>query len=257
MSRDLVADFRYWLKTNGYRPNTIRAYLKVASKFAERFDPLSASKADVSEFLASLRASPSTTRQALSALSTFFSFLIERELREDNPAQTVRRPKVPKSLPTVLTEEEVESLLAAADEDLRDSVAVRLGYFAALRVSELCSLRWEDVDLRRPVLVVRGGKGGKDAVVPYGDEETLRRLREWRRVNRSDRVFPYSPRTAERIVKRRAEQAGIKKEVSYHTLRHSRATHLATQMDPFSLKEFMRHESLMSTQRYVHVRLTA
>lgn len=260
---DLIADFEKWLRSRGYRPNTISAYLRYIKNFSERFSLKSASRADISKFATELE-SPHKVKIALSALSTFYTFAIEVGVVDRNPAIGIKRPKLPHKERNFLTKEEIKRMIAIADRELKHSVAVRLGYFAALRVQELCSLRWEDVSMEEPRLVVRAAKGGRDAIIYYGDIDTLRVLRHWKEempeVKRGgfpvDRrlVFPYSYKTAESIVRRIAREAGIMKSVSFHDLRHARATHLRQSgWDIRKLQEFMRHKSILATMRYAHV----
>ncbi len=163
-----------------------------------------------------------------------------------------------KKLPKYLKEEEVRKLLNAPDRSkIRDRLILRILYRCGLRVSELTSLRIEDIDFDEGMITVRGGKGGKDRVVPI-DDETLDLIQLYKRdaeegiLILSQRGNSLSTRQVERLVKKYAEKAGINKNVYPHMLRHSFAVHcLKSGMNLRSVQKMLGHSSLTTTQVYL------
>ncbi|OYT28974.1 MAG: hypothetical protein B6U95_03065 [Thermofilum sp. ex4484_82] len=196
-----------------------------------------------------------TLYRKLACLKTFYRFLVDNGYVDENVVDKVDRPKLPKRLPTALTREEVEKLLEAAEKD-RDKLIVMALYSTGVRVSELCNLKWDDIDLNSGEVRVRG-KGNKERIVLM-DAETLNLLKKYREKNNSsEKVFPVSPRTVQRIIKKLAEKAGIRKKCTPHTLRHSLATHLLERgVDIRIIQELLGHSSLSTTQIYTHVSRT-
>ncbi|RLG50083.1 MAG: integrase [Thermoproteota archaeon] len=188
----------------------------------------------------------------IASLRTFYEFLVDQGIVETNPV-TIRRPRVRRKLPSVLSREEIEKLISAGRSE-RDRLLLRLLYATGARVSEISALRWEDINIKDRTAVIRGGKGGKDRIVLF-DEVTARELAEYRRKHGGQgRIFPLSPRTIQRIVKMAAARAGLRKEVHPHTLRHSIATHLLESgADLRAIQELLGHASLSTTQIYTHV----
>ncbi len=255
---EYIAQFAEWLDSRGYRAGTIRQYsydvrrvLRWLNKSPEEADP-----GDVEGYLGYLRRegglSARTILRRIASLKTFYRFLRSRGIAEGDPVR-VDRPRVRRRLPSVLSRSEVRRLIEAAPTQ-RDRLMLRFLYATGLRVSELCALTWDDVDLEEGGVVVRGGKGGKDRYVLV-DRETSDLLRSYAADGGSDRrIFPVSPRTVQRVVRRAAAAAGIKKRVTPHTLRHSMATHLLEAgADIRAIQELLGHASLSTTQIYTHV----
>jgi len=205
--------------------------------------------------------------RALSAVRSLFRFACREGILEANPAQGVRTPKAPKTLPRHLRPGEVESLIEApeGDEPLvrRDRAILELLYAAGLRVSELVGLDWTDVDL--PGRVVRVlGKGSKERMVPFGRPaaESLRRwLEVWETVRSPGEdeapVFlnrqggRLTDRSVRRVIDKWVDAAAVARGVHPHTLRHTFATHLLEGgADLRAIQELLGHSSLSTTQRY-------
>ena len=163
-------------------------------------------------------------------------------------------------LPVWLTEEEVDRLIDAC-ETIRERAIITLMYEAALRVSELCNLTVDDVDLRKGEVRVRG-KGGKERVVPIGTR-AVRALEVWLSVMSQDSPYLFPGRSPEepvdrttvfKMIKRLAQKAGIEKNITPHTLRHSRATLLRRKgMDIGELRVFLGHSDISTTVIYDHI----
>ncbi|HEX7785320.1 MAG TPA: tyrosine recombinase XerC [Methylomirabilota bacterium] len=257
----------------GASPHTLRSYATDLAEFtgflaAERIEGLAAADARaVRAFLAELhrrRLSKATIARKLAAIRSCFRFLARRGVLEVNPARQVRSPRLGRRLPSVLPKDEATQLLDAAPEPTvagaRDRALLELLYASGLRVAEGCGLDVDDVDLaRRTVRVL--GKGDKERVVPVGDTalEALDAYLELRGRERGPlflnaRGGRLTPRSAHRIVGRRARRAGIGQRVTPHTLRHSFATHMLGEgADLRLIQELLGHRRLSTTQRYTHV----
>jgi integrase/recombinase XerD len=210
-----------------------------------------------------------TLARRLSCLRGFFSWCAEEGLIQDNPAALLDGPKLPSLLPRVLSRRETDALLDAPDASdklgVRDRAMLELLYAAGLRVSELIGLRPLDVDLQRGVVRVFG-KGSKERLVPLHEravavlEEYLARcrplfspLQDRLFLNRSGRGL--TRQAVWKLIKRHALRAGIRQELSPHTLRHSFATHLLEGgADLRTVQLLLGHSDLAATELYTHVR---
>jgi integrase/recombinase XerC len=209
--------------------------------------------------------------RALSAVRSLLRFACREGLLDQNPAVAVRTPRHPQRLPRHLRPGEVETLLAApaGEEPLarRDRAALELLYATGLRVGELVSLDWSDLDLEGRVLRVLG-KGGKERMVPFGRAAAAALLGwrdAWDEVRGADfaldgpvflnhRGGRLSDRSVRRLVDRWVEAAALAAGVHPHTLRHSFATHLLEAgADLRAIQELLGHSSLATTQRYTHL----
>lgn len=215
--------------------------------------------------------SPRSNARLLSTLRAFFALQLRRGARVDDPTALLDPPKLPRSLPKALSEREIEALLAAPDTTapagLRDRAMLELMYAAGLRVSELVGIAATAVNLRQGVLRVTG-KGGKDRLVPLGEEAQhwLQRYLAEARPALAGKRAPQAlflvpggePPTRQLfwgLVKRYAGVAGIDpRRISPHGLRHSFATHLLNHgADLRALQMLLGHASLSTTQIYTLV----
>jgi integrase/recombinase XerD len=215
--------------------------------------------------------SPRSNARLLSTLRAFYVLEVRRGQRKDDPTALLDPPKLPRSLPKALSEREVEALLATPDIDaplgLRDKAMLELMYAAGLRVSELVNLPATAVNLRQGALRV-SGKGGKERLVPLGEEAQhwlQRYLAEARPVLAGKRALaplfltpsgePPTRQAFWALVKRYAGAAGIDPaKISPHGLRHSFATHLLNHgADLRALQMLLGHASLSTTQIYTLV----
>lgn len=212
---------------------------------------------------------PRSGARLVSTMKQFYGWLAALGMRNDDPAADLASPKLPRSLPKAMTETEVEALLKAPDVDTplgaRDKAMLELLYATGLRVSELVSLRGEQLSLAQGVLRVRG-KGSKERLVPLGDEAqhwVVRYLSE-ARAALHPRPEPALFITARggamtrqafwNLIKRYALIAGVRASLSPHTLRHSFATHLLNHgADLRVVQLLLGHSDLSTTQIYTHV----
>jgi integrase/recombinase XerD len=220
--------------------------------------------------LKDLGLSPASIRRAVSAIRTYYGFLLAEAKVSDDPSDRLESPRRGRTLPVTLSVSEVVALLESpkVDQPLawRDRSLLELAYGAGLRVSELCTLALTDLLLTENLVRVFG-KGGKERVVPIGRSvigavsvylHTMRseldRGKSRGRVLLNARGQPLSRVGAWGIVKRAAKRAGITKRVTPHTLRHSFATHLLEGgADLRAVQEMLGHADLSTTQIYTHV----
>jgi integrase/recombinase XerC len=208
--------------------------------------------------------------RTLSAIRSFFHYLVREEILPLNPAQKVSSPKLDKRLPSFLTTDEMTRLLEAPElsspQGQRDRALLELLYASGLRVSEIASLNLEQVDLDTREIRVRG-KGSKERIVLMGEpaaKALIAYLNEGRPElsgeKRTNTLFlnRYGERLTERsvqiLLEEYAKLAGIEKRVHPHMLRHTFATHLLDGgADLRVVQELLGHANLSSTQVYTHV----
>jgi integrase/recombinase XerD len=266
-----------WME-RGLSPNTLAAYradLTALERWLEGHGAnlMSASRADLLGFMAARMeagARPRSTARQLSSFRRFYRHLLRDGTMPEDPTAQIDMPKVGRSLPRSLTEEEVEALLAApaVSDPLghRDRTMLEVLYATGLRVSELVSLKLSSVNLSQGVLRIVG-KGDRERLIPLGEEavQWLQQFLQGPRVEillerQTDYLFP--TRRGDRmtrqafwhIIKRHARTAGICKELSPHTLRHAFATHLLNHgADLRVVQMLLGHSDLSTTQIYTHV----
>ena len=208
--------------------------------------------------------SPATLARNISTLRSFYGFLDEVFDYKFNPFQAVKLPKIPKKIPEFLFIDEVNTLLESIDLEkdsgLRNRCLIELMYACGLRVSEVASLKEEDISFSNLVLRIKG-KGSKVRIVPFYPEigDMLQVLIQQNR-NLDGYVFlnkfgkPITTRSIQTILDDAASNAGLKMRVHPHMLRHSFATHLLDNgADLRMVQELLGHESLTTTQIYTHV----
>jgi len=268
-----------WL-SDGLARNTLEAYRHDLAQFAawladENGKPVvEANPADLQRHLAwqveSRHAKPRTTSRLVSSLKRFYRFAVREGLRADDPSADLDSPKLPRSLPKSLSEEEVEALLAAPDvatpQGLRDRAMLETLYASGLRVSELVGLKGVQVSLDTGVVRVIG-KGSKERLTPLGEDaiDWIERYRrearpQLLRARKSDALFVTSrgaPMTRQAfwaLIKRHAKAAGVRHPISPHTLRHAFATHLINHgADLRVVQLLLGHADISTTQIYTHV----
>lgn len=269
---------RLWLE-RGLSANTQASYRSDLGLFARWLAPRgvaldAASEADLKGYLAARSGgSPFKARSQARLLSTlrgFYRWLVEERQRADDPSSRLSNPKLGRRLPKTLEEKDVEQLLAAPDTGtplgLRDKAMLELMYASGLRVSELVSLQIPRVNLLHGVVQVLG-KGGKERLVPMG-ELAMDWTRRWLEQARpalaegqaSDWLFitargePMTRQNFWYLIRRHAQNAGVRAALSPHTLRHAFATHLLEHgADLRAVQSLLGHADLSTTQIYTHV----
>ena len=257
----------------GLSANTLESYVRDVKKFSTiNEDITKVDRQKIHDYIVSLYDLGLDARsisRAVSAIKTFYSFLVSEGVIEENPALNIKAPKFLKKLPSALTVEEVEKLLNAANvavwEGVRDRAMLELLYASGLRVSELIGLKREDINLEEGFIVVRSGKGGKDRLTLMGEsskqwlvkylEFALDRLQTSPYFFITRRNKPFSRQGVWLKLKEYAVKAGITKEVYPHILRHSFATHmLEGGADLRAIQTLLGHSSITTTEIYTHVR---
>lgn len=214
---------------------------------------------DIHRYLVYLAAtrnvSIATQNQAINSIK----FYLEQVRNGERKVYYVDRPRKEFKLPTVLSAEETQRLFGQI-QNIKHRCIVLLLYSAGLRMSELLALRWQDLDADRGIIYVRNAKGKKDRVTLLS-RVAYTYLMQYRELHQPEQwVFegpdqhPYSARSVNNIIKRAAARAGVSKQVSAHTLRHSFATHmLEGGTDLRYIQTLLGHENSKTTERYTHV----
>lgn len=270
----ILKDFSFYLKVERrLSANTAAAYTGDVEGFfsACSLMPGEVCKEDIREHIAARAGKISKRSQArlLSSLKAFFDWCIVEGERKDNPCDAVDFPKLGQYLPEVLSVEEVESIMDSVDlrspSGVRDRAILELLYGCGLRVSELCGLRISQVYLNEGFVRVVG-KGDKERLVPLG-EPAADAFRAWLDIRPEpaeaafqDSAFlnlrgtPLSRVSVFKMIKKQALLAGVDKEISPHSFRHSFATHLiAGGADLRIVQEMLGHESILTTEIYTHI----
>jgi integrase/recombinase XerC len=280
-----IGDFLDYLTfERNVSPNTIIAYRDDLESFIAFLcndylsmgrDQLDLKRVDhltIRSYLASLsrrKLSRATAARHLSALRTFFKYLVREDVVEANPARSVTTPKREKHLPAVLQTSDVALLLEQPDTSTtlgtRDAAWLELLYASGLRISELVGIDIDDLEMRARLVKVRG-KGSKERIVPFGSkaEAALRaylavrgelaRDVEEQAVFLNFRGARITTRSVRRLFEGYVRDASLRAGVSPHTLRHSFATHLLNAgADLRGIQELLGHASLSTTQKYTHL----
>ena len=260
----------------GLAENTLSAYRSDLLLFsvwasARSRGLLDVGPADLSDYMTEQFGTPvRTVARRLSALRRFYRYQVQRGTLEQDPSARLESPRLARRLPGVLSETQVDELLAAPDVStalgLRDRAMLELLYASGLRVSELVGLTRHRINLTQGTVRV-SGKGAKERLVPFGEEAAdsleryLVRARPDILAGRAcDALFPsrrakaISRQAFWQAIKRYAVRAGIDREISPHTLRHAFATHLLNHgADLRVLQMLLGHSDLSTTQIYTHV----
>lgn len=266
------------LVERGMSVNTAMAYVDDVDKLGSYLSDKSMGLGDVTvddlrQLLADMHdlgIADRSQARIVSGIRSFFKFLTMEGIVEKNPALTLESPKVGMYLPEVLTVEEIDAMIAAIDpesaEAQRNRAIMETLYGCGLRVSELVNLEMGNIYAEEHYLVVQG-KGDKQRIVPMSDRsiDEIRAYlpeRETLSIAPSDRHILFLNRRGRRltrvmifyIIKRLAEAAGIRRNISPHTLRHSFATHLLEGgANLRAIQQMLGHESIATTEIYLHV----
>lgn len=258
-----IEDFRMWLASKRYSPSTINTYTDALKSFLlfynskpfEEFENEDVIRYN-NEYILKYNLSASFQNQIVNAIKLFFKMLEHKRLDPD----LIHRPKRYKTLPNVLSKEEVKQILMAL-RNTKHRVMLSLIYSCGLRRSELLNLRPLDIDSKRNIIIIKQSKGKKDRIVPLS-EKILSMLREYYKYYKPkvwlfEGQVPgsqYDERSLASVLKLALEKTNIKKPVSLHWLRHSYATHLLEAgTDLRYIQEILGHRSSKTTEIYTHV----
>jgi site-specific recombinase XerD len=251
------------LKIRNYSPKTIKSYMSCLRSCERYFAPRplrDLSNEDIRTYILhqieKQKLSSGTVNQTINALRFLYGEMYKRPIVLGD----IHRPLKEKRLPIVLSLDEVRSIFDSLG-NVKHRVMLMLTYSAGLRVSELIHLKPEDIDSNRKLIHVHEGKGRKDRYTILSDA-VLEELRVYWKVHKPKKWLfegqaegaPYSIRSAQKVFECAAQKAGIGKEVSIHSLRHSFATHLLEQgTDIRFIQELLGHSSVKTTEIYTHV----
>ncbi len=212
--------------------------------------------------------SSTSLQRELSAIRSFYNFLLKKRLADSNPAQHIKAPKQARKLPKTLDVDQITGLLEAGTNsalEIRDLAMFELFYSSGLRLSELAALNLTDVDLPDNSLIVRMGKGGKSRILPIGNK-AVTAINNWlqqrlKTVAASESALFVSTRgtrLGQRSIELRLEQwckkKGIAEHIHPHMLRHSFASHLLeSSQDLRAVQELLGHSNISTTQIYTHL----
>ncbi len=279
---EYLSDFKNFLKFERHlSDNTLDAYLRDIQKLQayaenelEGVSPVEISYLQLQEYLYTLSKDAFSERSQarwISSMKTFFKYLLEDEIREDNPAVLLETPKLGLYLPDTLSLKEIEQLVSAIDQstDLgrRNHCIIEVLYGCGLRVSELVTLKISDINFKENFVRIEG-KGSKVRWVPLAGytaqliTDYIKEVRSKGKINpkSEDHLFLNSRGNSLSrvmvflIIKELAEQANIQKSISPHTFRHSFATHLLQNgADLRFIQEMLGHSSITTTEIYTHL----
>ncbi|GER92649.1 integrase [hot springs metagenome] len=254
-------DLKRELLSRKYSYRTVKGYLYYNRDFLYfvKKQPSEVNDSDIKDYLVHLaeekQSATFTLNQAINALKFYYGSMLKKKF-----VYEVKRPRKDKKLPIVLSKEEVAKILNSVD-NIKHKAILMLVYSAGLRVGEVIKLKPEDIDSKRMLIHIKGSKGRKDRYTLLS-EMALEILRKyWRDYKpekwlfegaRKDRYI--TTRTVDKIMEHACEKAGIKKDVSVHTLRYSFATHLLEGgTDLRYIQELLGHASSKTTEIYTHV----
>ena len=279
-----IKDYQNYLKIErGLSENSISNYSMDLQKLASYLDeqsieekPIKIARETVQQFIYDIAkiVNPRTQARIISGLKGFFNYLVFEDYREDNPMDLIETPKIGRKLPDTLSEDEINQLIAAIDlskpEGERNRAILETLYGCGLRVSELINLKLSDLYFDEDFIKVTG-KGNKQRFVPISEVNQKYINIYWKEVRvhlpikKEHEDYVFLNRRGKQltramiftIVKRLAEEIGLKKNISPHTFRHSFATHLLENgADLRAIQQMLGHESITTTEVYMHVNRT-
>lgn len=268
--KDFVVDLTY---VKNYSLNTVKSYETDCNLFQNYLKSKNISSASSDEirsyFRSLINKSDKTLARTMSSLRAFYDYLIQRNIIKNNPMDNITSPKIGKYLPEVLTIEEVEKLLELEPKDaftFRNRCILELLYSTGLRITELVTLKFENISIDDALIKVMG-KGSKERIVPMNDitcnylKKYIEEVRPTMiKKEQTDYIFlnnhgkQLTRQAVFLMIKNRAREVGIKREISPHTLRHSFATHLLQNgADIRFIQELLGHSDVATTEIYTHI----
>ena len=275
----IIRKYQQYLKLEkALSANTLDAYLTDLNKLlcflkTENIDMLAVTLDDLQRFAAGLHdigIHPRSQARILSGIKSFFHFLVMADYREDDPSELLEGPKIGFKLPEVLTVEEIDTIISTVDmskkEGQRNRAILETLYSCGLRVSELCNLKLSELYFDEGFIKVEG-KGSKQRLVPISPR-AIKEIKYWLldrnlgKIKKGFEDYVFLARWGNSIsrimvfhlIKELAEKAGITKNISPHTFRHSFATHLLEGGDNLrAIQCMLGHESIATTEIYTHI----
>ncbi|MCF7884885.1 MAG: tyrosine recombinase XerC [Candidatus Marinimicrobia bacterium] len=280
---EIISDFVEYLQNEkGYSKHTIKSYTRDIEKFfdfyreysnVENLDVKNIDRTGIRHYLGKLYEeglTSTTAARKLSAIKVLFKYLMNQNRIENNPAILIRSPKTKKSIPEILSEQEISQVLNNINDDdfygSRNKALIELFYSTGIRLSELINIDFQHINFSKNEIKILG-KGNKERIVLMGEravgsiENYLKKRKEKFGDSKgplfiSNRNQRLSASMVQVIVKEKLAAVSEKNHLSPHILRHSFATHLIDNGAELSaVKELLGHESLSTTQIYTHVKM--
>lgn len=261
--RQQIEKFVQWLRSKRYSESTIKTYTEAIRIFLQFFSEKALSEIENNDiiifnndYILKNKLSASYQNQMVNAVKLFFQTVQNRKLN----IEQIHRPKKPKTLPNVLSKEEIKAILEAHG-NIKHRTMLSLIYACGLRRSELLNLKFTAIDSKRGILLIKQAKGKKDRIAPIS-AKTIEMLRDYYKAYKPQTWLfegqtkgeQYSEKSLENVLKQALQKANIKKPVSLHWLRHSYATHLLESgTDLRFIQELLGHNSSKTTEIYTHV----
>lgn len=279
MDQLLDSFLAYITVEKGLSKNTLESYGRDVRKFLTFLEQNKINSVheikyeNILDFLSSFKKqgfSDTTTVRTIVSIKQFFKYLLIEKIITENPSAQIHTPKMKKSIPGVISLEDVEKVLSAPDENtlegLRDLAMLEVLYATGIRVSELISLKLNDVNFEMGFVIVYG-KGSKERIVPMGEQAqeklktymehsrpSLLKERECKELFVTRRGKGMSRQGFWKLIKTYALKSDVTKPISPHTLRHSFATHLLERgADLRTIQIMLGHSDISTTQIYTHV----
>ena len=274
MNNNYISEFLLYLETNlYYSDNTIYSYDSDLNRLNDYFknkDLTRLTYMDLEKYISSLdEYSPSSISRHISSIKSFYSYLVKTSKILSNPAELIKEPKLGLHLPTYLNQDEINTLLDIKVNDkfsARNKAILELMYATGLRISEVVSLEFKNIDLDDCIVRVVG-KGSKERIVPINDC-AIDALSDYINIYRPELMIkgennyifinnhgnPMTRQAIFKIIKKECEEKGINKNISPHTIRHTFATHLLENgADLRVIQELLGHSDISTTQIYTHI----
>ncbi|GAB1416459.1 site-specific tyrosine recombinase XerD [Paludibacter sp.] len=276
---ELPKEYYYYLKfEKGLSDNTVKAYENDLCKLSDYLDEakihlIDAEAKHLHDFIieiSSMGIHPRTQARILSGIKSYYGYLIYKNKREDDPTELLESPKIGLRLPEVLSVDEIDKIIGVIDlskqEGSRNKTIIEVLYGSGIRVSELVNLKISNLNIDDGYMLVEG-KGSKQRLVPLSPK-SISQLRIWTidrnmlNIKKGHEDFVFLNRRGAKLtramifklVKDYAELAGIKKNISPHTFRHSFATHLLENgANLRAIQQLLGHESITTSELYTHV----
>ena len=274
MNEEIEKFIEYLIIEKKYSKNTVTSYQRDLYKFSKILNNKNIkkiTKKDIQGYLNEINKTLETRSisRNISSLKSFYKYLKINKIIDKNPMDQINNPKTKKTLPKVLSEEEINKLLEInlkTNYDYRNKAMLELMYSSGLRVSELINLNTNDIDLENDSVKIFG-KGSKERIIPLNDyakealkEYILNHRKELFKHGEKNHLFlnnhgeKMTRQGFFKIIKKIAKEKNIKTNFSPHTLRHSFATHLLKYgADLRSIQELLGHSDISSTQIYTHI----
>jgi site-specific recombinase XerD len=254
----MIVDMQIRGLAEGSQKEYVR-YVQIFQQFCDK--PVTeVTENEIKTFLHHLISMKKLAASTVNVYNAALKFLYEKTLKRGWNSENLPRLKKPKKIPDVLTKEEVQMLFDVTD-NLKHKCILMTVYGSGLRLSEIIGLKVSDIDSKNMRIFIRQGKGKKDRYAILS-EKSLQILREyWKAYKPKDWLFegkkkgtPYSHRGPQDAFYKAVKKAGIKKDVSLHTLRHSFATHmLEANVNLFHIKQLLGHSDITTTTVYLHM----